>query len=414
MPRRFYFKLAVCLLFQGFALSWAQGRLPERDTTFWHLSLPELQSYRVYYLQELAELQEEKTNLIKRGIEDGERLLQTKPNAKVVDGILFRLADLYYYQEKDDYLNRMEQYDYELDRLANGEIQESPEEPVLECARSMNIYQRIIDEFPQSQLVDDAVYNKGFIYEEMRQGEEARRIYLHLISAYPESKYVPESYMRLGEYYFNPPQIDLAKAIGMYKKVIEYPNSLRYEEALYKLGWSYYRLSQYPEAISYFTTLVENIRTTRQYDPNSLGLTADLGDEALEYVAISFIDFGGPVKAREYLKQLEDPDWGFNMLEKLGDVYHDEKEEYSNAIIAYRSLLDYAPSSLDAPLIHRKIVDCYEALNDDQEAYSVRQEIFSKYKAEGQWWKESEDDKAKLRAYKIAEQALNQGGIDRQ
>ena len=44
----------------------------------------------------------------------------------------------------------MEQYDYELDRLANGEIQESPEEPVLECARSMNIYQRVIDEFPQS------------------------------------------------------------------------------------------------------------------------------------------------------------------------------------------------------------------------------------------------------------------------
>ena len=109
--------------------------------------------------------------------------------------------------------------------------------------------------------------------------------------------------MRMGEYYFNPPQNELEKAVSCYEKVIENRSGPRYHEALYKLGWSHYRLSEYPEAISYFTTLIESVDRLRQINPSIAASGIQLRDEAVEYVAISFIDFGGPNSAESYVRQ---------------------------------------------------------------------------------------------------------------
>lgn len=409
MIRRMVYRVGVVGLWICSAVSgFGQTARTRIDSTFWMLSLPEIQSYRAYYVQELEALQEEKRNLIERGTEDGERLLKMQPAAETVDEILIRLADLYYYKEKEDYFNRMKSYDDLLAASARGEAAELPDEPRLNCKRSLEIYQRIIDEFPQSELVDDAIYTKGFLFEEMGQSEKANQIYVHLIDAYPESPYVPEAYMRMGEQCFNPPLNDLQKAITFYNQVLNYRNSSRYDEALYKLGWSYYRLSQYPEAISYFTTLVENSKAMEKYDPVGATMRTDLSDEALEYIAISFIDFGGPDRARDYLASIQDPLWGADVLEKLGDVYMQEKEDYPNAIAAYEKLIDLSPSSHEAPEIQKKIVDCYSAVNDEADAFNARQSLFENYRANGVWWSETADEKAKLRAYRLTEQALRE------
>ena len=72
-----------------------------------------------------------------------------------------------------------------------------------------------------------------------------------IIDEFPESTYAPEAYMKLAESYFYPepgdslPQtiLKLNKSIQLYKNVLQYKESPRYDEALYKLGWSYYRLA---------------------------------------------------------------------------------------------------------------------------------------------------------------------------
>ena len=376
------------------------------DSTLWQLSLPELQNYRTYYIQELEALQQEKQNLVQRGIEDGERLLRMQPNGEVIDQILIRLADLYYHKAKDEYFDRMRLFDENLLLYEQGDISEVPEEPHLDCSHSLEIYQRIIDEFPQSDLVDDAVYNKSYIFEEMGEKNDAIKIYLHLIDAYPKSQYVPEAFMRLAEHYFNPPVNDLDQAVNYYKKILQYKGSPRYYEALYKLGWAYYRLSEFPEAISYFTALVENFQIVKKYDPFGLSSRTDLLDEAVEYIAISFIDFGGPEKANEYLRGINSPEWGTDVLRKLGDAYMEEKEEYQLAVDAYKLWLDYSPYSSDAPDIERKIVECYRILNDEAETFTTRQRLFETYQTDGNWWKETDDEKAKLKAYRLSEQAL--------
>ncbi len=398
----------ICLGMGIIKAAFSQTGLSEVDSTFWSLSLPEIQNYRAYYIQELEMLQEEKRTLIQRGIEDGERLLQMRYDDNIVDEILVRLADLYYYREKDDYLTRMQLYDEHLTLYEQGVVQELPEEPQLNCQHSLAIYQRIIDEFPQSELTDDAFYNKAFLLEEMGRSKEANQVYIHLIDAYPGSQYVPEAYMRLGEYYFNPPINDLINAIYFYDQVLNYRDNPRYDEALYKLGWSYYRLSQYPEAISYFTTLIENQQIVQKINPAGMELRADLIDEAVEYVSISFIDFGGVHNILEYLSKINHPEWGAKALRMMGDIYMVEQEEYLNAVTAYEALLDYAPYSSEAPAIQKKIIDCYDMMDNQEDAIVSRQQLFSKYRAEGEWWNQIEDEEAKLQAYGLAEQALRE------
>lgn len=386
------------------ALFAQSGQRPEVvDSTFSMLTLPELQNYRVYYVEEMASLQKEKRYLIQRGIEDGERLLSMNPDPEMVDEVIVRLADLYYFRDKDLFFDRMDAYDAQLEA---GAAQAA--EPRLDCSQSLSMYQRIIDEFPASDLVDDATYNKAFLYEEMGEHQRANQIYHYLTEAYPKSPFVPEANMRLGEFFFNPPRNDLNQSIAFYKKVTQYPSSARYNEALYKLGWAYYRLSQYAEAISYFTTLVEDIALTDKYAAETAGRGADLRDEAIEYMAISFHDYGGAHKALEYLSGIGHPQWGSDVLKVLGDVYFDQKEEYANAIFAYEALLTYAPDHPRGPEVQKRVVDCRIALDQDDQAILAREKLYRTYRKDGTWWKAVNDDQVHYRAYRLAEQALRE------
>jgi len=372
------------------------------DSTFQMLTLPELQNYRVYYVEEMETLQEEKRYLVQRGIEDGERLLSMSPDPEMVDEIIIRLADLYYYRDKDLFFDRMDAYDEAL------EAGTAATEPRLDLSHSLSMYQRVIDEFPASDLVDDATYNKAFLYEEQGQYQRANQIYHYLTEAYPNSPFVPEANMRLGEFFFNPPRNDLDQAIAYYKKVTVHTSSPRYNEALYKLGWAYYRLSRYAEAISYFTTLIEDIDITDKYNNELAGRRADLRDEAIEYVAISFHDYGGAHRVESYLDGIGRPAWGQDVLKVLGDVYFDQKEEYANAIYAYEALLAYAPDNPNAPDVQRRIIDCRIALDQSDEAILARESLYNNYRKDGRWWAAVNEDQAHYRAYRLSETAMRE------
>ena len=139
--------------------------------------------------------------------------------------------------------------------------------------------------------------------QQMDHGAESRKIYQEVIDRYPDSHFAADSYMRLGEYYFDPREdkdteqtiVELQRAIRLYKKVLLYRDSKRYDEALYKLGWSYYRLSAtdpgyYSDAIIYFIAVVDDIVRAEELDPTNRVTNPNVKDEAIQYIGISFSD----------------------------------------------------------------------------------------------------------------------------
>lgn len=386
--------ITVCIIGLTFCRMglFAQKGPTELDSTLMSLSIQEILDYKAYYQKELEALELEKRRLIRRGIEDGERLLLNPSQSAYLDEILIRLADLYYLYEKDVYLQRMEEYE-----------KKGGEEPQLRFEKSLRLYQRILDEFPQGEFVDDALYNLGFLHEEMGKHEEAHHLYQRLLEEYPKSAYAVEASMRLGEYNFNIGQFETA--ISYYEKVIKHSESPRYLEALYKLGWSHYQLNRFPEAISAFTTLIEVYEHSEDFKKLT---PVDLREEAMEYIAVAFVDFGGPSKAKTYLVKIGNPPWAKNVLFSLGKIYMEQREEYENAISAFTFLLEMAPLCDEAPQIQNRIAECYKRMKNETMAFEARQRLFLSYKPGSLWWEAHPQEAIRLEAYRLTEKALRE------
>lgn len=369
-------------------------------------SVEEILQYREHYQSKVEELKEEQLKLREKGIRDAEEFIANNPTSKVLDKVLIRLAELYYEVADDEYMQKMQEYDQRLEQMDSFTKDSTLHEPVKDYSRSLALYQRIIDDFSQSELIDDAYYNKGFILEEKGDIDSALTIYHSLISEFSDSRYVPEALMRIGEYHFNPPRNDINKAIEYYKQVLAFKDSPKYDEALYRLGWSYYRLSKFPEAVSYFTLLADDIERSKIIDPGQKFSNPTLRDESLEYIGISFLDFGGTAGAVKYLNNIGGREYGFEILKKIGDVYMYEKEMYAEAIEAYETLLKMYADHAQAPEIQEKIVLCYRHQKDDMRAYLSREKLFNEYKAGSPWWQKQTDEKLRDKSYRITERAL--------
>lgn len=369
-------------------------------------SIEEIIKFREYYYEQLEEIEKQKIALRDKGIKDAEDFSTNNPDSKVLDRVLMRLAELYYEKSNENFLQALQKYDQLIEQIDNSGVDSSLKEPVRDFSRPLAIYERIIQDFPHSNLVDDAYYNKAFILEEIGAADSALHIYQFILAEFSGSRYVPESMMRIAEYYFNPPQNKIEVSIEYFKKLLEFKDSPKYDEALYRLGWCYYRLSDYTQAVSYFTILVEDIDRTLNVDGGQAFSNPDLRDEALEYIGLSFLDHGGLASAVEYLQSINTPDYGFYVLQKIGDVYMNEKEEYESAIAAYSKLLKMFPDDNNAPEINEKIISCYRLLGSDRLAYLSRDKLFNQYKPASPWWMKHEDETVRQKIYEITERAL--------
>ncbi len=376
------------------------------DSLLGTYSIEDILRYRVYYQKQIDELREEKLRLREKGIRDAEKFLANNPESNVLDKVIMRLAELFYEETEDQYLRQMQEYDQRMEDLEISGIDTVLKEPVKDFSKSLIQYQRIIDNFPHSKLVDDALYNKGFILEEIGDIAFALEIYESIIRDFPESRYIPDALMRIAEYYFNPPRNEIETAIEYYKRILEYKDSPKFDEALYRLGWSYYRLSNYPEAVSYFTLLADDIERAKQIDPHQRFSNPALRDESLEYIGISFLDYGGTQRAVEYLNRIGGRSYGAEILRKIADVYMYEKELYDEAIEAYETLLKMYPNHEQAPEIQEKIVTCYRYTKNDMMAYVSRDKLYNQYKPGSSWWQKHEDKELREKVYKITERSL--------
>jgi tetratricopeptide (TPR) repeat protein len=181
--------------------------------------------------------------------------------------------------------------------------------------------------------------------------------YDRIISETPDSNYVPESFVRMGEIYFNRDQFE--KAIERYMHVLEFKESLFYDKALYKLGWCYYKLVNFEQAVHYFTEVLK-FYSNKMIAGSKKG--DDLLQESIDYIAISFTETGGSdgaAMALAFINQFQNDEISRQVLWKVGEVY-DESTDYSAARQAYKAYEEKFPLAPDIPIVLSKLAHTYE------------------------------------------------------
>ncbi len=404
--------VALCIAAGGHAIAQEAPAAPE-DTTVKNLSIEELVKIRKSLEKERQRLIDKQQKDLQRGIELSKDFLsQTREENENQDMILIRVAEYYieeaqaaYDRAVEKYNEKYSEFEKQLEAYQAGKLKVEPTPPKFPKRNyedAIAVYDLILTNFPESELVDDALYNKAYLLEEMDEVEASQQVYREIVDKYPESDYAPEAYMQLAEYYFQP-KLDqqreetirnLNKAAQLYKNVLKYKESPRYDEALYKLGWTYYRLAAtnpdyYTDAILYFTMVVQDVEKFQQLDPEGKYVKTNIKPEALQYIAASFVDSSyasdGVTAARNYLRKLNTPRYGVDVLSDMGDLYA-RIVDYQNSIDAYRTLLDVYPDYVRAPMVRKKIADVYEEARQPENAYDERQKLFEQYNPKTEWY----------------------------
>ena len=440
------FLSVVAIIFLVLGLGWegpvqpvsAQGVVLS-DSLLKVFSVEELVVIRKILAKQRERLLKQQAKTQSEGLEISQEFIQVSPEENSnQDKILIRIAEYYYEEAQRDFDRAMEEYDRqykEFERLDSlyriGKVKvepKEPEAPKYDYSKAIAIYDLIINNFPDSDLLDDALYNKGYLYKKMDQWDKAEAVFRQLLDQFPESRYAPEAYMELAEYYFTPRTGDsrevtimkLNKAARLYKNVLQYKDSPRYDEAMYKLGWTYFRLAgadpnYYTDAIVYFVGVVNDIEKLADDDVAHTYVRPEIKPEALEYIAASFVDpaykNSGVDNAAAFIQKLGMPAYGVDILEKMGDRYA-KITQWEDAIQSYQKLLELYPDYAYAPRVQKKIADAYLADQKFEQAFAERQKLFEMYNPHSEWYTQLEqsDNPDKIaaldEAYRLTEEAL--------
>ena len=113
---------------------------------------------------------------------------------------------------------------------------------------------RLISEFPASQYVDDALFERGRSYVLLDMNNEAASSFLTIMNNYPQSSYAPTAGVQLGLLYYNENNLD--SSIEAYKRVInDYPGSDQAKVAIQDLRSVYIDKNDINSYASYVNSL---------------------------------------------------------------------------------------------------------------------------------------------------------------
>ena len=225
---------------------------------------------------------------------------------------------------------------------------------------AIELYDRILAEYPYYPNNDQVLYQKARTFEELGRTDEAMAVMDRLVTEYPHSRYLDEVQFRRAEYFFTRKKyLDAEYAYGAIIAMGE--GSEYYELALYKLGWALYKQDMHEEALDQYVALLD-YKVSIGYDFDQTDSEADERRVADTYrvVSLSFSIIGGPEAVTAYFDAKGQRSYEDRVYSHLGEFYF-EKLRYQDAASAYNTFIELNPVHRSSPGFNMRVVEIYEA-----------------------------------------------------
>jgi TolA-binding protein len=185
-------------------------------------------------------------------------LISRSKNRPYLPELCLRLAELYIEKSRLAFFLRKSQ------KENGGEKALDQYESNMLKQQAIEIYQRILEDFPHFQYADKVRFFMAHEYFELGQTDEMLKQYQTLIGQFPDSQYTPEAHLLLGDYYFNEKQ-DVKQSTLEYEAVLKYPQSSAIAAARYKLAWCKINAVDYAGALALFEASVESPQAANEW-----------------------------------------------------------------------------------------------------------------------------------------------------
>jgi TolA-binding protein len=123
--------------------------------------------------------------------------------------MMLRLAELYFEEHRDIYLDEMQAFQKKYDECFNTPdcntegMEADTSESDKWASRAIKLYRQILQNYPQYQRADEATYFLASALQDTKKRDDAVQEFTRLVRTYPESAYIPDAYVQIGEYYFD-------------------------------------------------------------------------------------------------------------------------------------------------------------------------------------------------------------------
>jgi cellulose synthase operon protein C len=332
---------------------------------------------------------------------------------KIQDGspqkadLLYQLSEFYWEKQKYLYRKANRKYDDDLkkydearnrgDKVAEPKL--DTRESELYRSETMRLYETILRDYPTYERKDEVLFSLGYnLYEIGKKGEAVKR-YEELTKNYPDSGFLADAYVQMGNHWFDNNNLNKAKL--NFEKALKTQNQQIYAYALYKLAWCDFNAGEYEEGLKKFHAVVD----FADKKGKSLG---DLKSEALRDMVLTYVQLNRPDDAVAYYKRKAPKSRQTRYISSLagglaGAGYHE------SAIKVFRGLIDDEPMRAEAPDYQQSIIQSFEKLRQRDQVKAEVKKLAELYRPGSTWWKANESRESVLRnAFNVSEEAMRQ------
>ena len=336
-------------------------------------------------------------------IEDLRAIIPRMPEGNRRADLYFQLSELWWEKARYAVSEEIREHD---DASTKWLEKSQGEEPRLDARRSegyrkqaVQLYREILERYPAYERRDEVLFVAGHNLYESGDKEQGIADYGALIRQYPQSRFVPDAYVQIGEHFFA--RNDLRRAREAFAKAASFRLPKVYPFALYKLAWCDYNAGAYQAAIAKFQEVIAYSEGEMRADRVQLRQEA-LRDIVLAYARVDAID-----AAVAYLAD-KGPDYGIDAIDRLAATYFDDGK-FDQSIRVYRILEERSPHHPRAPSWQQKIVLACDKLNRRDQVLAEMKRMVSEYGPQSGWAKANmAQNGAVAEANDLAEGALRE------
>ena len=281
--------------------------------------------------------------------------------------------------------------DLELEASEAAELAENIED--LESAsydNAVSLYQRLLEAYPSYRRNDTVLYQLARAYEIGGRTDEALEVLEELVAKYPATPMIDEAQFRRGEMLFLRKRYNQAEQA--YQAVVEFGDESRfYEQSLYKLGWSQFKLAWHEDSLDPFFELLDRKLGGVELSDGEDRLAAlsraeqELVEDTFRVLSLSFSYMSGPESIDEYFGKRGQPEYAYVIYMNLGDLYLD-KERYVDAAETYEAFVDQDPFHPKAPLLQVEVVEAYKRGGFPSLVLDGKKGFVERYGMDGNFW----------------------------
>ncbi len=255
---------------------------------------------------------------------------------------------------------------------------------------AVELYQKLLEAYPDYRRNDTVLYQLARAYEVGGRTDEALAVLNELVAKYPDTALIDEVQFRRGEMLFL--RKDYNAAEMAYQDVIKAGDSSRfYEQSLYKLGWSQFKLAWHEDSLSPFFELLDRKLADAQVGDGEERLAAfsraerELIEDTFRVLSISFSYMQGAESIDDFFARREAPTYAHVIYRNLGDLYL-EKERFQDAAQTYEAFVNQDPYHPKAPVLQMQVIEAYKQGGFPSLVLSGKEDFVERYGMDGPFW----------------------------